>query len=201
MNTKTDKANEVETVEISPMNVIARQFGIKDEIGDSINTFLNEVISPTIEATDCASILGAADVTVAKQLACEEVKDKFDTSDVEAVAASYVVERVFGQTCRDLHFGLKFGNEGIAKAQKQVATQLIGLRTAKGDEVKERTALGRISWLTQLKCQQSFRISMFLNAQVAYRAQTGKVWVEPNATEDTPDLDVSADPALAILMG
>ncbi len=201
MNAKADKAQEVETIEVSPMNVISRTFGVSDEIGDAINSFLNEVIAPTVEGSDTSLIIGAASTAAQMNLHCEGVVAKFDGDKLDQVAASYVVHRILSQACRDLYMGIEFGDKGIFRAQRQLAAALAKLQSNKGDDVIESQVLGRINWVTQMKIQQVIRTRLFGVLQVAYRAQTGKVWIfETDDATALPEAHGATDPGVAALM-
>ena len=200
MTQQNDKAQNDEKVEVTPINVISRTFGINDEIGDAINSFLNDVIAPTIEKSDTSLIVGAASTAAQMNLHCEDVVAKFDGDKLEQVAASYVIERSLSQSCRDLYKGIEFGDKGIFRAQRQLAAALAKLQTNKGDDVIESQVLGRINWLTQMKCQQVFRTRLFAVSQAQYRVQTGKVWIFDDDAADTAPEIAATDPGTAALM-
>lgn len=157
-----------------------------------------ELIKDTIESTDTAPILGAAEAVVASKLHCEEVTTEFDTSDAESAAATFVVDRVLGQMCRDLHFGIEYGEKSISKATTQLAGALARLNRSAGDIEIEGQVAGRVKWLTQMKSQQAFRRSLFDIVCAIYTLQTGLKWVV--ASEPDSSVDVTEDEAVAALL-
>ena len=148
-----------------------------------------ELISRIVETTDTASIIAAAETTVKTSLHCEDVIDEFDPAEAETLGATFVVERMLGQICRDLHFGLAYGESALRKAQRQLAGFLAKLKSSKGDPEFERQVIGRVRWLVQMATQQEFRKSLFETFAALYKSQTGLDWVAPEDVKSEGEID------------
>lgn len=167
-----------------------------------------------IQAVDNTVLLATADAAVRTDLSTITIVDRdvaggdfqsverdgFSVDDIEAAAATYIVDRHFGQQCRDLHFGITAGDRQIVETKAQLARMYAQLPKSKGDAEFERKLAGRIAWLTRMQVQQAFRTQLFNLSKSVYREATGMEWVEPT-TGDTDTQKLKVSPAAKALLG
>lgn len=201
MNTKAQKPNDGQKeVSITVKRLV--ESGQTEESAVAIESFLSGFGS-LIEAVEVDKFIGNAHTVAHTALSDDEVKNDLDgtlDNDVRGEAASYLVERFFGQICRDLYIGMDYAAKSIERKQRQVAGALKRNEKNPGDTEAERSIATQIRWLTQFLVQQEIRAAMLDFAKAMYRAQVGLEWTEPDTSSVSGPKGID-NPAFAALLG
>ena len=183
MTKQTTKDVEVE-VAVIPEDVEAVEAEAtpeRDVLAEGISAIINDVIAPTIEATNVSMIAGHAQTIVELQITSEDLKATFDPDMLEFEAASFISEMLVGALSYNLWKGsTDFGPAGIKRQFKTLNSSIALLQRNKGDVEHEERVLKALNWFVKYQMQQSFRLQLIPVANAIYRKQTGMDWTAPS---------------------
>lgn len=160
-----------------------------------------KIVSATNEmVTGKNAIVGCEKLTLPKSINPDGKRidrNEFDAGFTDELAHDFVSERFFESMCRDLHYGIDYGDKQIEKTLKRIAGMRLSLRK-KADPDLEDQLVQRLCWLTQQKAQNAYRLPLFGIASDFYKEATNLEWVAP--LEDAADTAVANSTAAEAIL-